>query len=717
MASRFRAAGLIAGLLMMTPALRAGEIEVRQINNFLLELSGGRGAGAWHIQYGTPSRPSEFKTLAGPGSTAYFSHYNWLRRIDTRRGVVTGRWLFPGLAISGLRWEKGHLQVEVAQAGYGNTRIRRTYDFDPDNPRLPPSNQGFADLARAEGLVSLGRVRVLQAAQAEKVLPEQENSVRRDPFAPWLRIGLGHIYAVLGRPESARAFDEGVRMESAHFAELLDISNYLERNKERDAARIAFERGYAAFWRNGQDPRLTSSLLIAGTDIQSNTPPSVQRELIERAYKTSPWIDNAAQAWELYGNSLAANGDGAAAALWLERAREARTNGLLISGDDHYDHALAASLVTSTFLAAALLYIAVLYFRYRPQRQARRAAERAAGVARPGFCHVEYWRRSERAAFLSIVAIAWIAQGVAGSSLRASSHRSFGYFFERRDGNLFSSNIIDALESRVAKSPERDLLLAISYQRDGHSEKAIKLYQGLPQAAESWNNLGVLLKNSGDAGGARQAFEQAIQLRPDFPEAEWNLGKPPRGEWVTLHEQYVPDKPMLAVPTRAQVLKAYGIRESGLDWPTVLKGPLEQDDEVNNFFQPSGRLRAGHLIFLAAGALILVFVRPREVLVSPPKLQWVSELIFPGTARVWGVFGGLLLGAACYASSALWPPGWSRLYSYMNFGNSFRRFPLPFSITRGQGAEFLSPIPSFWWLAALLTVNAAVVLFWKWRRK
>lgn len=717
MASRSRAAGLLAGLfLMTTPKLLAGGIEVRQINNFLLELSGGSGARTWHIQYGTVRRDAEFRALAGPGSVAYFSHYNWLRRIDTEKGVVTGRWLFPGQTITSLQWREGHVRVEVSQLGNPSGPTPRTYDFDPASPQVPAANQIYSDVSRAEGLRGFARIGGFRMTEAEKMLPELENAARRDSFSPWLRIALGNTYRILDRRESERAVDEGVRTEAAYFSELLDISNYLEEKYEREAARTAFERGYAEFWRQGQDPRLTSFLLVQGVSIRPETPASTQRALIDRAYATGPWVDGAARAWELYGKSLAADGNSKKARLWLERAKEARDNGLLVTGDDRYFEALAASLVTSTTLAAALFYTLVLYFRYRPQRKARAAAERAAGVSRPGFCNVEYWRRSERVAFLSIVAVAWIAEGVAGSALRASSNQSFG-FSEMKDGSLLGPSSLYSLESRVAKSPERDLLLAVAYQRDGQPEKAASLYRSLPQLAESWNNLGVLLKNTGDAEGSRRSFEQALRLRPDFPEAEWNLGKPARGEWVKWHEQYAANKPMMTVPTRVQVLKAYGIREDSFGWATVMSGPLEKDDDVNRFFRPRGRMRAGVLIFLATGALILVFVRPREVLLAPPRRQIVLELLFPGTARIWGTLGGSALLAACYASSALWPPGWTRMYSYMNYGTSFRRFPLPFSITMGGAPAFLSPIPSFWWLVGLMTLNAGVVLLWKWRRK
>jgi tetratricopeptide (TPR) repeat protein len=718
MASRVRAAGILAGLfLLIVPKLSAGDVEVRQIGNFVIEMSGGSDDSAWHLQYGTNLALSKFKTLPGPGSTAYFSHNHWLRRVDTDKGVVTGRWIFPGQAITNLRWNNNHLEVEVAMDPGLNPRVLRTFDFDPVNPQPPPANQRISDTARAEGLRTYER-RILRAAEAEKILPELQNGIRRDPFSPWLRIGLAHAYAVLGKTaDSAQMINEGIRTPSAHFIELLEISNYLEEKNERGAARLAFERGYAEFWRQGQDPRLTSFLLFPDPNIRLNTPAPNHGELLERAYLTSPWVDGASRAWEVYGNALAANGDVQAGMRWQARASDAAGNGLLVTGSDYYFESLAAALVSRASMTAAVLYILILYFRYRPQRKSRLAAELAAGVTRPGFCNVEYWRRSEKIAFLSIVAVAWLAEGVASTSLRASSNRSFGYFFELRSGSLFSSNTVDVLQSRGASTPERDLVMAMAYDHDGQSDQAKELYERVPQFAESWNNLGVLLKNSGENEGSRRAFERALQLRPDFPEAEWNLGRAARGDWVKFHARYRPDKPMLAVPTRAQVLKAFGLREDYWNWTEILKGPLEKGELASNGNAARWRMQEGLLIFLAAGALVVPFFRAREVLVAPPRYQRVLELLFPGTSRFWGVFGGLVLCAACYTSSALWPPVWTRLYSYMNYSGSFRRFPLPPGIVGGSMAEFFSPIPSYRWFLALMALNAVLVLFWNWRRK
>lgn len=715
MASRFRTVGLIAALFLMTaPNLWAGKIEVRQLGNFLLEVSGGSGASAWHIRYGTQFHPAKFKTLEGPGSTAYFSHYNWLRRIDTVKGMVTGRWMFPGQAITELQWKDDKVQIEVNMNGNLGPQVLRTYDFDPKVQQAPPANQMYADASQSEVIgSSFARDRVIKAADAEKALPERENAVRRDPLSPWLRIGLGRGYAILGRPESAQTIDEGIRIESAHYSELLDIANYLEEINQHEAAKLAFERGYAEFWRQGQDPRLVSAALVLGSVKAS---PAVQRELATRAFAMNPWADGAAQAWEVYGKWLTANGESKEGALWLERAKDARENGLTISYDGRYSESLAASLVRTTLLAGAVFYTLVLYFHYRPQRRARLDAERAAGVSRAGFFNVEYWRRSERLAFLLLVAIAWLADGFAGAALRDSSSFSLRYLYQMRTGMLLAFNSIQTLDAPTNRNPERDLLLAIAYQRDRQPAEAEKLYRSLPQFAESWNNLGVLLKNSGESEESRSAFERALELKPEFPEAEWNLGRPARGEWVKAHERYVPDKAMMTVPSREQVLRAYGVKGRLAYWTSILNGPLN-NSEVDNFNRPEGRLRSGFLIFLAAGALILIFVRPREVQVAPPKYQVILELLFPGTARIWGALGGILLGVACYFSSALWPLRWTRFYIYYSFASNVRRFPLPLGSIK-EGVEAISsPVPSFWWLVVLLAVNAAVVLLWKWRRK
>jgi hypothetical protein len=167
-------------------------------------------------------------------------------------------------------------------------------------------------------------------------------------------------------------------------------------------------------------------------------------------------------------------------------------------------------------------------------------------------------------------------------------------------------------------------------------------------------------------------------------------------------------------------MKAFGITVTDSDpsWAAILKGPLASGDEDRTFYRVRGRLHTGLLILAASLTLILPFLRPREVIQAPPKYQTGLELIFPGTARVWGFLGGIFLALACYFSSALWPPAWTRSYLYYTYsGSNLSQFPIPFELKPIGRTEIFSPIPSFWWLVALLAVNAAVVLLWKWRKK
>ena len=81
-------------------------------------------------------------------------------------------------------------------------------------------------------------------------------------------------------------------------------------------------------------------------------------------------------------------------------------------------------------------------------------------------------------------------------------------------GSLAGPANIDFLETKALPGKDRNLLLALAYQQSGQDDKAERLYRDLPDFAESWNNLGVLLKKSGKEQEARAAFEQALKLDP-----------------------------------------------------------------------------------------------------------------------------------------------------------------------------------------------------------
>jgi tetratricopeptide (TPR) repeat protein len=111
------------------------------------------------------------------------------------------------------------------------------------------------------------------------------------------------------------------------------------------------------------------------------------------------------------------------------------------------------------------------------------------------------------------------------------------------------------LQNRFPETPERNLFLALAYQQGGENEKAEPLYRALPQFAESWNNLGVILENSGRHEEAKRAFEEALKLDAGLAEAALNLGQVPQSYWTELHHKYLPDRPMIAPPQHDRWVK------------------------------------------------------------------------------------------------------------------------------------------------------------------
>jgi hypothetical protein len=70
-------------------------------------------------------------------------------------------------------------------------------------------------------------------------------------------------------------------------------------------------------------------------------------------------------------------------------------------------------------------------------------------------------------------------------------------------------------------------LRAVALARVGRTDDAIRTYQSLlvvqPDAPEAHNNMAVLLAQKGDVAKARQHFERAVEMRPDYGTALENL--------------------------------------------------------------------------------------------------------------------------------------------------------------------------------------------------
>src|SRR5262249_32708248 len=82
-------------------------------------------------------------------------------------------------------------------------------------------------------------------------------------------------------------------------------------------------------------------------------------------------------------------------------------------------------------------------------------------------------------------------------------------------------------------------------------------YRRLSRFAESRNNLGVILKNSGRAGEAASAFTEALALDPSLREAALNLGQGSSDYWTANHNKYLPGEAMLAPPRPHRIHRAF----------------------------------------------------------------------------------------------------------------------------------------------------------------
>ena len=505
------------------------------------------------------------RLASGEGNRAWFSHGGWLRLIDSEKGMVIGRWHFPGEIVH-LSAQGARVQIEVEERLNAGQTYHRVLMFDPAAPRVPywPSNRALLSrlpMAEAQRLLpasfssTVAETKV-STDEAKQNIPGLEEAVRRDPLSPWFQIFLGRALKDIGDARAAAVFRQAMQVSASDSTELMPISVFLDKLGETELATEAFERGYRNFWERGNDPRLFTTLIsrlmvYAPGNYSLAQPESKQRrEYIERMYRLTPYGEAADLAWRVYADYLNGKGQAGEAQLWRSRADEARRSGALSFWTPGIGSRIdqCILIVLAVFLSAGL-YCLVLAARYRPQHRLDvESRKKGAGLGRfSGLLNSQYWTRRERVALFSMVFVGWYTFGLAQEYIQAifslaTMPISIG------GGSYAGPANIAALESRLRGSPERDLMVALAYQQDGQRDKAAGLYRTLPQFPESWNNLGVILKEAGKDDEARAAFEKALQLDPSFAEAALNLGRPASNYWAEIHQKYVPDRPMLSPP-------------------------------------------------------------------------------------------------------------------------------------------------------------------------
>ncbi len=742
---RILVAGFLGAVLVVlsaaTPVARAA-VELKRITPgkapTLIEISGGTGRQAWRLRYGAAVRLLEWARLAeAPGKRAWFSHGGWLRLIDSEKGMVVGRWHFPGLIVRLLPVD-GRVEVEFEDKS-GDQTFRRTLTLNPGGgetiPYWAPGSlllygvqysevESLWPLGTGPGLLS--EQAKISAERAKRLIPELEEAVRRDPASPWLQIALARSLRDAGDSRAAQVLAGALRVPTTDFSELLPISAFLDRLGERDAARAAFERGYQDFLARGNDPRLFLTLFGKNFmyrpwgNSQVDMATDHGRELMERSYQLTPNCEAADFAWEIYAGILEKRGRAEEARLWRARAAEASETSVTMLPRNLLLMADRGVLLVLASLLAAVLYFILLGIRYLPQRRADSAAWREKSWPERAFSWltVHYWTRGQRLALFTIVLLAWFSIGVIGGILQAVL-RVAAWPLGSGVGSFAGPATVWFLERRLPASPDRDLLLALAQQQSGENEAAERLYRGLPQFAESWNNLGVILKEAGKEQEARQAFEQALRLDPGLAEAALSLGRPPQDYWTELHRKYVPDRPMIAPPRAGRLTRAVLGGSRGLILLRAVAGPFEVAIALAASGEP-GRLDTSPaaltmdavfvlgLVFAAA----LFFLSAWPVTRAPRRIDTVLEIIFPGISPRWSLLGGLALAGWCYFFLA------DALLVWKGTPYIFASIALP-DLSRSYGLlghiDFLGLInPSWVWVylapAVLFTVNLVLVL-------
>jgi tetratricopeptide (TPR) repeat protein len=723
-----------------------------------LELKGGQGKNQWTLTYGTSTTWKRQAVLAEVSPTrAYFSHGDWLRLLDTGKGVVIGRWHFPG-EITEIHPAGGDSAEIIYQertyatedVGKGKDTWFTLWRFDPSKPQLPPiyisslmllhvpNSEGPKNWTSADTMYRVANVRGTPAfdAQREKAakaaqqfLPQAEALVARDPLSPSVRLILGRLLWLAKDPRAHEEYAKVLATPGSDFTEWFRISAALYSYGEHELAGQAFERAYQDFWQRDNDPRLLVPLitrLILFSDWSRNPEPSEaeRRYYVERYYRIAPYAEGAAFAWELYARQLERQGS-ADAKLWQARADDVRRNGDFMGfADRSFNRRLDRLwLLIPGAVLAAIFYFVVINRRYRNQQRLDMAAGRSRWRLTEA-ATLRYWSSGERIGFLLLGIVAWAAIAIVGNSV-AAILRSSSTPISAISGNL-AGPVSEGYFRSLPPTPGRDLLLAQNYLQSGDLKNAEQAYRTLPQFAEAWNNLGVTLKLTGRDAEARQAFERALALDPQLHEAALNLGRGPSDFWTQMHQQYAPERPMIAPPSAAAMRAAYQGGAGLWFWTkTIASGPFWLLEEGPSQFTGGSRSdsnaeRAFLIVVFAAvvlafaGAVALVFfVSHREVTQAPGKRFWILELLFPGTAPAWGALGGLVLLATCYfvfQLIAYWRLETPYIFTYLMVPNIARAFLVEASMRDvfalfGPGRLWLYGAP-----ITLFVVNAALVL-------
>ena len=589
---------------------------------------------------------------------AYFVHGPWLRQIDTVNGRVLGRWRFPNAIREVVPSRFGPvLTVRFDREPGARDAAVHSVLFDPTYgdaptwslatplPYLVSEQEAWGVLKDLSPSLDGWRTPLTAVPAATSVLEELN---RRDPTSPWLRVALGKALADAGDPRAHAIFAEAVAIESTDFTELFRIAGTLELlpTPEPQLAASAYERAYTDFVRRYRDPRLMTSLvslliLYPAAPGPDRVPDAVGRQRMEHLYRLAPVVEGADRAWACLARHWEASGNADAARIWRERAAAAQRESLTLANADvllTYDRSV---LVACGATLAGILLVVALFRKY-------------------GLRNLGAASGSERAALLIVAAAGWLSAGAASAYLRVIETSNAQPIHV---GEIGGPDDIAFFRDRLPPSPERDLLVAIAHHTSGDLTEAERRYRELPQFAESWNNLGVILARTRRGSDAQPAFAQALKMAPNLAEAVLNTDGLPKTLETELHQQYAPVRKMIAVPTREVFLRATLGDEWTGRYRMMVLGPFRDlpllrsragipATSVMGLVRPAAFALA---IVAAAVFLLALFRRGRPAVErSSPML----ERLTPGIAPAWGWAGGPVLLVWCVVISALALWGW-----------------------------------------------------------
>lgn len=656
---RKRAILLVSVLAAFATAARAQGVRIDRPLPNLIEVTNG----AWHIRYGTAGPFQQGQVLLVSSDRAYFAHGSWLRLIDAVNGRVVGRWRFPGRIEALTDAGSGVVDVRFGLSPAHASR-EMTVRFNPAVPEVPSWDSGYLYAYRLAELEAIALIRAdvpfddWTAPQpgAIKALSVFEDLIARDPSAPYFRLMRAKLLREAGDPRADAAFAEIFDAASNDFTEWFRISTILRMlpQPEPALAARAFDRAFRDFIARGRDPRLVDTLIArlvlygAPTAMLTTSEPA-RRAYLEQLYLLAPTSEATERGWAFHAAALAAAGDEATAATWRARAEKSRRESFYLSTLDFQLRHDRGLLIAIGSILAAVIFIVTRRLRYNAQMRMRRtAAARSGQKPEWVFGGLAFWSRRERWSLLLLLLAGWLALGYS---------RVYAQVMTRGMEMPIHVGALSGPEnfSRFPPSDERTLVQAIGLQTTNDLSKAERLYRSIPQFAESWNNLGVMLARAGDDAGSRDAFAHAIAIDPALGEAIFNsTGRATTLETETFQKYAPAGMKMMALPSRERWLRAFlgpvwthryarmwlgssdVFRMAGFDSPL-------RDAIVTPALL--GGLAFGVMLIVAFA--IVVLVPRRDATVPPGRATRIIELVIPGLAGAWRWAGPVVLLLWC----------------------------------------------------------------------